>query len=578
MSTSFARIGVVAVGALAAASAMAGTNPYFNPLTQSSAIATPQHVNELNSPWQMPAGVSARNLTSLAEIQADPTQSAQRVEQGPAVPNFASMFDMVAYDPQARFLFIPQETPYGASLARYDIANDRTDLMFAGDQGAGPWPQNNSTCLIDPANPNDLSNCPTWDNDYAAFDPARFSPNGTVLMGEEWAGLGRVVEVLKPLGPAPANPSAAVLTEGVDYRILTSFANVSHEGIAFSKKYHNQVIYFIDEWNSGSVYALHLKKRGDYLGGGQTFVLSVDAFAATGGNSALDFGAGSNANAERFGAATWVPLTDKDGTPLPGIRNPFLDGFFGSPNSATTMGGRGAADDAGGTPYGRPEDVEVGVLPNGNEILYVATTSEHAVISIEILQGMKATVRRFANRQTPRNLGFPATTGTLDSSDNLAQDALGNIYIVEDEPNSGTVGGDVWFARDTNNDGVAESIDHFLSIQVAGSESTGLIFHPVEPTKFVLNVMHPDSVLLRDSAGAFNGFGDAVWEFDISDVVPPTCDDRGRFGSHDRWQPIYNWHTREWINTCSRDEDFQFIRQLERAGKPAPPWGRWGRN
>jgi hypothetical protein len=553
MISNVRKIGVGCLAFAISPTLMAGTEPYFNPLTQSTAVASVNHINELNSPWQAPAGVSQTNLMSMLEVEADVTQSVQRVELGSS----SSMFDMLAYDPSGRYIFIPHETAYGAGLSRYDIENDRTDLLFAGDEEAG------LTSVCDPE-----GDCPAWDHDFGAFDPARWTPNGTVIMGEEWTGLGRIVEVLDPLGPTPANPSITALVDGVDYRVLNSIANVAHEGINFSEKYENKVIYFIDEWNSGSIYALVLKKKGDYVRGGQTFVLSVDAFAATGGDPAANWNEGPNANAERFGLATWVPITDKHGNPLPNVTNPFRDGPTSDPRSDdTTRGGRPAADDVGGTPYGRPEDMEIGTLPNGNEILYITTTSEHAVISIELLANGKAMVRQFASRETPKNLGFPSTTGRIDSPDNLAQDALGNIYIVEDQPNSGSVGGDVWFIRDTDNDGVAESVDHFMSLQVNGSESTGMIFNPVDPSKFVIAAMHPSSTNLAVN----NGFGDSIWEFDIEEVVPPTCDDhRGRFGH------IYSWKKRDWVKTCSADYDFNFVDMLEWAGKPKWKHGRWG--
>ncbi len=60
--------------------ASAGTDVFFYPLTQSAAVAQiANHVNELNSPWQVPAGVSYKNLTSLKEIEADANQSSIRV-------------------------------------------------------------------------------------------------------------------------------------------------------------------------------------------------------------------------------------------------------------------------------------------------------------------------------------------------------------------------------------------------------------------------------------------------------------------------------------------------------------------
>ena len=112
--------------------------------------------------------------------------------------------------------------------------------------------------------------------------------------------------------------------------------------------------------------------------------------------------------------------------------------------------------------------------------------------------------------------GFDPTTAVLNSPDNLAQDALGNIYVVEDAPNGDPVGGDIWFARDTDNDGVAESLDHFMSIRADGSEATGLVFNPVDPTEFVIAVQHPDSTHL---AVVPDGLGDAVWKFEISQIA-----------------------------------------------------------
>lgn len=100
----------------------------------------------------------------------------------------------------------------------------------------------------------------------------------------------------------------------------------------------------------------------------------------------------------------------------------------------------------------------------------------------------------------------------MNSPDNLAQDADGNIYIIEDAPNGSSTGGDIWFARDVNGDGVAESIDHFLSVRVDGSEATGMIFNPKDRNEFVVAVQHPDSTNL-DSVP--EGFGDAVWKFTI---------------------------------------------------------------
>lgn len=500
-----------AAAAIAAPLAVAGTDVFFNPLTQSSAVATPNHINELTQPWTAPAGITQVQLTSMKEIEADIGQSVVRV---PGLGTGASMWDMVAFDPSGRYLFIPHETSVGAGLSRYDTQTDKTVVLFRGDTGGIGG---------------------NWSNDWAAFDPAVFTPNGTILLGEEWAGEGRMMEVLNPF----ADPSQ------IQVRELNNIANVAHEGIKFSSD--NKTIYFVDEWNSGAIYKFVMNKKGDYAGKGQTFVLKVDSYN---GNAADNYNEGSNATAARTGVATWVPITDKNGNKLTSV-DPFRNGPTNDPRSnSDTRGGRPAADEVNATPYGRPEDMEIGKLANGNAVVYFAATSEQSVYSIEELRNGKAMVRLFASEtDTPKNLGFPATTGKINSPDNLAQDALGNIYVIEDAPNGDSIGGDIWFARDTDNDGVAESMDHFLSIQADGAEATGMIFNPARPTQFVAVSMHPDST------GISGGQGDAMWLFDLKDVVAPVCEKSKRHS--------YIGHVR----TCSRDSDFNFVQALEWAAK-----------
>lgn len=500
------------VSVVTVAQAQAGTEPYFQPLTQSSAVAIPNHINELNSPWQTPAGISQVNLTSMAEIEADMYQS---VVRAPGAGTAASMWDMISFDPQGEYIFIPHETPFGAGLSRYNVAEDYAEILFSGD--------NSGVRGVDG----------TWANDFGAFDPSTFTPYGTVLLGEEWSGEGRVMEVLNPYAPAH-------LIEVVEKQ---SFANVSHEGIRFGKIYDNTV-YYVDEDRSGSIYKFVAKDES--FNQGQTFVLSVTAFD---GNPAENYNHESNIDATRVGKARWIPLTNKKGMPLTET-NPFE-------NFASKRAGRIAADELGATPFGRPEDVEVGILANGNEVLYFTATSESAVYSVEMKNKKKAIVREFISEaNTPKNVGFPATTGVINSPDNLAQDAFGNIYIIEDAPNSGSVGGDIWFARDADGDGVAESADHFLSVQVAGAEATGMIFNPAVPTQFVVAVQHPTSTNLD---AVENGQGDAIWAFDVTGVVPPVCD-KSKEGA---WNPNA-YVNNQWITTCSGDRDFNFVRKLSR--------------
>lgn len=455
--------------------AFAGTEPFFTPLTASAVVADPNSIAEMNTPWVAPAGLAQENLTSMDEIEGDPAQSVVRV---PGTGTQASMWDMVAYDDNGKYVFIPHETPWGAGVSRYDVKNDVSEVLFAGDQSGAA---------------ND------WSDDWAAFDPATFTPNRTVLAAEEWSGEGRVMEILNPFAPV----------DQIQVRELESIANVAHEGLRFSLD--GKTLYFVDEWNSGSIYKFVTKKKGDYTKG-QTFVLVVDAFT---GDPAANYNEGANATAVRTGAAKWVPITDAKGAPLTTV-DPFRNGPTDDPRtSSITRGGRPAADEVNGTPYGRPEDAEIGKLANGNEVLYFAATSENAIYSIELLDKTNALVRLAASQTvTPKNLGHAATTAALNSPDNLAQDALGNIYVIEDAPNGSSVGGDIWFLRDANADGVAESLDHFLSIQVHGSEATGMIWNPKDPTKFVVAVQHPSSVDL----GLPGSFGDALWQFDVSGV------------------------------------------------------------
>jgi hypothetical protein len=497
-----------------AQAATAGTDVFFNPLTQSAAVAqVPNHVNELNSPWQVPAGVSYKNLTSLHEIEADPAQSTVRV---PGLKSNAAMFDMSAFDPTGRFIFMPHETQYGAGLTRYDRTTDKAVNLFKGDKGGEKG---------------------VWTDDFGALDPATWTPVNTLLVGEEWSGQGRLFEVANPMADVEKGETIIV-------KELNSVPNVSHEGLRFN--HAGTELYFVDEDRSGSVYKFVPSAPGDYSKG-QSFVLRVDGFA---GDPATVAGAyPDNKPAERTGMATWVPMTDANGVALT-TANPFDN---------ETRGGRLAADELNGTPFRRPEDIEVGNMKNGNEVVYFTATEELAVYSIEELGHGKAIVRLAADESTVKNLGHASTTGHINSPDNLAQDALGNIYMVEDWPNGDNVGGDIWFLRDTNNDGVAESVDHFMSLQVKGAENTGMIFNPANPTQFIVSVQHPDS-----TSDEVNGMGDATWLINIKNVVAPICDAESVDGHENNDN---RGGKKSKVKTCSNSDDTNFIKKLIKASK-----------
>ncbi len=84
--------------------------------------------------------------------------------------------------------------------------------------------------------------------------------------------------------------------------------------------------------------------------------------------------------------------------------------------------------------------------------------------------------------------------------DNLAIDADGNIYIIEDQPGGAA---DIWFAKDTNRDGIADSLGRWASLSTPGAEPTGLYFDKFDPNIAYLNVQHPtggDDRLLQITA------------------------------------------------------------------------------
>src|SRR5690606_4492131 len=99
------------------------------------------------------------------------------------------------------------------------------------------------------------------------------------------------------------------------------------------------------------------------------------------------------------------------------------------------------------------------------------------------------------------------------------------------------------------------------SIQVDEAEATGMIFNPAKPTQFVVSVQHPASTDLNSVAG---GQGDALWLFDLKDVVAPVCEKSHHRGGNP-------------VRTCSNDGDFHFVKMLEWAGEHERndrPWRR----
>jgi secreted PhoX family phosphatase len=154
-----------------------------------------------------------------------------------------------------------------------------------------------------------------------------------------------------------------------------------------------------------------------------------------------------------------------------------------------------------GTGYNRPEDLEIQDV-NGNQRLYFATTDSDidgngstGTSRVYFLDLASNEVKLFADPTTIDLATGLAVGSGLRSSDNLAIDADGNIYIIEDR--NGGVDNDIWFAKDINKDGdlldAGEGLGRWASNGTLGSENSGLYFDKFDPNKAYVNIQHPSS-------------------------------------------------------------------------------------
>ncbi len=444
---------IAAITATVSCSVNAGT--FFEPLTAPNTNTDADSYN--NNPFTIPENFSQSFVASRETLAAD------FAAKGETYPATFGNWDMLDFGGQnSEFIYIPHEVGDDAGVTRLNRDTGEVVVLLRGIPG--------SDYDTDPTDGWDHTN-----DNFGGLDPATVTPTGTLLTAEEWAGGGRIFEL--------ANPTTATSAADAQWTWLSNIPSVSHEGLKFDKAGN---LYFVDENNSGSIYKFVPSVAGIYTQG-QTFVLSVDAFTG-------DASANYNPADTRTGYATWVALTDASGTAAaPGITaNPF---------DFTNRGGRAATDEINGTPYGRPEDVTM-TIANGNEYLLFATTSENIVYGIELLSNETAMVREFMNSAvTPDLLGnYPVGAGSNDSSyglddpDNLATDAAGNIYIIEDENP-----GDIWQAVDADKNGVAEHVALFAGLGKYGSEPTGFKVDPRDPMTFYVNVQHPSAHNNNDS-------------------------------------------------------------------------------
>jgi len=414
----------IAVGiALAASHALADATAFdnFTPMVGNTDAGT--------YPESAPFRLSSGEFRQVDIVTRD-TQELERFDSG----NY-DMHTVNENGPDAgRYLFSPYETGH-SGIQRTDLRTMQTTTIWEA-----PSP-----------------------GSHISFDASRWTPWGGYLTAEEsWSDPGqtpsdhgRLFEVTNPL----ADPV------DIEIKHRSILPRVSHEGLAFDASNN---LYFIDERNNSHIFRFTSKKP---------YASSGDEFFAAGQTSVLRVGDGSVK--EATGSAAWIPLTDADGAPLPGVvlvHGNEIDGRA-TPKLAQFRG----------TGFDRPEDMEIKTLRNKKQMLFVATTTNHKVFSIDLSSN---TVKLFASRATTdMATGYPADS-EFTNPDNLAIDADGNIYIVEDQP-----GGveDTWFAVDADDDGVAEAIGKWASLNTLGAEATGLYFDPFNPHLAYINVQHPDS-------------------------------------------------------------------------------------
>lgn len=292
--------------------------------------------------------------------------------------------------------------------------------------------------------------------DWEALDPVVWTPWGTLLFGEETNAASH---------RDPAVPQAVA---GLVYEVFfdpndrTHVINVvprpaigskSHEGMRFDVQGN---LYSISERTPGYLFKLVPDTKGD-LSSGQTYVMKI-----------------TQPEGDRTGVAQWIPLD----------------------RTAVQIDASAAADAVAATGYGRPEDVEIATSSGNNRgganTLYVAITSEHRVLAIDLREpssgGAPGAVR--VSDYVRRGLNV---TDAFTMPDNLALDHAGNLYIAEDPGGntaSGKPGDDIWVATPGNGSSTsAATVARFASLTDCEAEPTGLYFDMSGQRLFV-NVQH----------------------------------------------------------------------------------------
>jgi hypothetical protein len=294
--------------------------------------------------------------------------------------------------------------------------------------------------------------------DWESLDPIVWTPWGSLLIGEETNSASR----RDPDFPQSAGGLVYELfLDPADPTVVTQIAArpaigaKSHEGMRFDAQGN---LYSISERTPGYLFKFVPDRRGD-LSSGQTYVLKV--VQPTG---------------DRTGEAEWIPLD----------------------RAAVEVDASAAADGVQATGYGRPEDVEIATSSGNNRgganVFYVAITSEHRVLEVDLREPSSASehATAFVTDYVARGVN---ATSEFAMPDNLALDRAGNLYIAEDPGgnfSSGKrTGDDIWVAVPSRGGehAASPSVTRFASLTDCDAEPTGIYFD-VQSSRLFVNVQH----------------------------------------------------------------------------------------
>lgn len=283
--------------------------------------------------------------------------------------------------------------------------------------------------------------------DWERLDGIVWTPWQTVLIAEE-----TINSAIKD----PALPAARgghvyeVDPETGAATLLAAVGSRSHEGLRFDARGNLYGISEASPPTGGYIYKFVPEQRGD-LTRGQLYALKI-----------------TRATGDRTGEAVWVPLDA----------------------AAAALDSDAEATRVGATGYGRPEDVEIFTSTGngGGQVLYVAITSEHRVLGIDLREPRGGSdhglvfvfdyVRRGVN-----------ATADFSAPDNLALDKAGNLYVTEDP--STPPGADIWVAEPSKGGQhqPASAVVRFASLSDCAAEPSGIYFDKSGWRLFV-NVQH----------------------------------------------------------------------------------------